>query len=108
MPAEREARGGRLPLPDRMSRGRPVSLVLDGEVVQGYESETVATVLIAEGFDQTRTTVRGQPRGIFCGMGVCFDCLVVVNGVPNTRACMTWVTDGMVVSTQQGLSATHD
>jgi D-hydroxyproline dehydrogenase subunit gamma len=108
VPAEREVRGGRLPLPAGMSRGRQVSLVLDGAVVQAYESETIATVLIAEGFDQTRTTVRGQPRGVFCGMGVCFDCLVVVNGVPNTRACMTWATDEMVVSTQQGLSATHD
>lgn len=97
-----------MPLSDGMSRGRAVSFVLDGEAVRAFESETVATAMIAEGFDHTRTTVLGSPRGIFCGMGVCFDCLVVVDGVPNTRACMTWIEDGMVVSTQAGLRATDD
>jgi predicted molibdopterin-dependent oxidoreductase YjgC len=62
----------------------------------------VATVLMAEGHAATRTTPRGASRGVFCGMGVCFDCLVVVNGVPNTRACMTFVEDGMRISRQHG------
>jgi predicted molibdopterin-dependent oxidoreductase YjgC len=95
----------RLPLGPELERGPRVRVVLDGSAVEAYEGETVATVLLARGEITTRTTVKGEPRGIFCGMGVCFDCLVVVDGVPNTRACMTWVRDGMHVSRQAGLDA---
>ena len=95
----------RLPLGPELDRGPRVEIVLDGVPTDAYEGETVATVLIAEGHHATRTTVGGEPRGVFCGMGVCFDCLVVVDGVPNTRACMTWVRDGMQVSRQDGLEA---
>ena len=86
-----------------------MSLTLDGRPVRGYLGESVATVLLAEGHVATRTTVGGEPRGVYCGMGVCFDCLVVVDGVPNTRACVTWVREGMDVSRQDGLGARrHD
>jgi predicted molibdopterin-dependent oxidoreductase YjgC len=95
----------RLPLGPELERGPRVEIVLDGRPVEAYLGETVATVLLAQGEIATRMTVNGEPRGIFCGMGVCFDCLVVVDGVPNTRACMTWVRDGMQVSRQDGLVA---
>ena len=95
----------RLPLPPELERGPRVDLLLDGRPVEAYAGETVAAVLLAEGEIATRRTVGGEPRGIFCGMGVCFDCLVVVDGVPNTRACMTWVRNGMQVQRQDGLSA---
>ncbi len=59
--------------------------------------------MIAMADDPTmRSTTTGEPRGLFCGMGVCYECVVVVDGVPQTRACMTWVRDGMVVQTQVG------
>src|SRR4051794_3647953 len=93
----------RLPLGPELERGPRVGIVLDGRPVDTYEGETVAAVLLAEGEIATRTTVKGEPRGIFCGIGVCFDCLVVVDGVPNTRACMTWVREGMDVRHQAGL-----
>lgn len=92
----------RLPLGPELERGTRVEIVLDGRGVGAYEGETVAAVLLAEGEIRTRTTVGGAPRGVFCGMGVCFDCLVVVDGVPNTRACTTSVRDGMQVSRQVG------
>lgn len=95
--------GARLPLHHGLERGRAVALTLDGRPVTAYEGESVATLLLAEGHAATRFTQGGSPRGVFCGMGVCFDCLVVVDGVPNTRACVTWVRDGMVVSRQDGL-----
>jgi D-hydroxyproline dehydrogenase subunit gamma len=95
----------RLPLGDALERGAEVTITVDGEPVTAYLGETVAAVLFAEGSAQTRTTVGGSPRGVFCGMGTCFDCLVVVDGVPNTRACMTWVSDGMRISRQDGLVA---
>ena len=93
----------RLPLGPELERGPRVEIVLDGQRVTAYEGETVAAVLLAQGEIATRTTVKGEPRGIFCGMGVCFDCLVVVDGVPNTRACMTWVREGLDVRRQDGL-----
>jgi predicted molibdopterin-dependent oxidoreductase YjgC len=81
-----------------------MTIVLDGEPVEAFEGETVAAVLLAQGKIETRRTVGGEPRGIFCGIGVCFDCLMVVDGVPNTRACMTWVREGLDVRSQQGLA----
>jgi len=95
----------RLPPGHGLERGAPVSLTLDGEPVTAYEGESVAALLLAEGHVATRTTRRGAPRGVFCGMGVCFDCLVVVDGIPNTRACVTWVREGMAVARQSGLVA---
>jgi predicted molibdopterin-dependent oxidoreductase YjgC len=95
----------RLPLGHGVERGPVVTIELEGRPVTAYLGETVATVLLAEGHHAMRTTVQGAPRGIFCGMGVCFDCLVVVDGQPNTRACMTFVEAGMRVSRQAGLEA---
>ena len=93
----------RLPLQEGLERGRAVSLTLDGRPVIAHEGETVAALLLAEGHVATRRTRHGEPRGVFCGMGVCFDCLVVVDGIPNVRACVTWVRDGMEVRRQDGL-----
>lgn len=95
----------RLPSGHGLERGAPVSLTLDGRAVTAYEGESVAGMLLAEGYPAMRTTQAGDPRGVYCGMGVCFDCLVVVDGVPNTRACVTWVCEGMVVSRQDRLVA---
>jgi D-hydroxyproline dehydrogenase subunit gamma len=95
----------RLPLGPELERGPRVTIVLDGRRVEAYAGETVAAVLLAEGEIATRRTVGGEPRGIFCGMGVCFDCLMVVDGVPNTRACMTWVREGLEAWRQDGFTA---
>ena len=93
---------GRLPLGAGLARGPAVTITVDGRPVTAHAGETVAAALLAEGVEATRVTAGGAPRGVFCGMGVCFDCLVVVDGVPNTRACMTWVAEGMDVRRQQG------
>ena len=93
----------RLELAHGLERGPQVVLTLDGRPVTAYEGESVAALLLAEGIIATRVTRGGEPRGVYCGMGVCFDCLVVVDDVPNTRACMTWVREGMRVQRQDGL-----
>jgi D-hydroxyproline dehydrogenase subunit gamma len=95
---------GRIPLGPRagIERGEAVTLIVDGETVAAFAGETVAAVLIADAGPAMRTTAGGALRGFYCGMGACFDCLVVVDGVPNTRACLTMVADGMRVSRQQG------
>lgn len=96
---------GRLALGPGLRRGRAVSLTIDGRAVSAFEGETVAAVLVADGSPATRRTRDGSPRGVYCGMGVCFDCLAVVDGVPNTRTCMAWVRDGMAVVRQDGPAA---
>jgi predicted molibdopterin-dependent oxidoreductase YjgC len=89
-------------------RGERVVFTLNGHQVSAYEGETLATAMMAEDVTAMRTTFSGEQRGVFCGMGVCFDCLVVVNGVANTRACMTWVENGMNVATQSGLKPSNN
>ncbi len=80
--------------------GATVAVTVDGQAVEAYPGETVATVLLALGRQAFRHTDRlHSPRGLFCGMGVCFDCLVTIDGQPNVRACMTAVQAGMVVET---------
>ncbi len=70
--------------------------------MSAYLGESVAAALMADGDLSTRKTSDGEPRGLFCGMGVCFDCLAIVDGIPGTRACVTWVRDGMDISRQDG------
>lgn len=83
-----------------VARGRPIAMTIDGRAVTAYEGETVAAVLLLEGRRDVRATGRrGEPRGLFCGMGVCFDCLATVDGVANVRTCVTFAAHGMVVST---------
>lgn len=78
----------------------PLTIQVDGEAVQAFAGESVAGVLLALGRQSFRHSERyHSPRGMFCGMGVCFDCLVTVDGVANVRACMTLVRAGMIVET---------
>jgi NADPH-dependent 2,4-dienoyl-CoA reductase/sulfur reductase-like enzyme len=81
----------------------PIRVVIDGEPVEALPGQTVAAALLAggqESWRQTRTT--GRPRGVFCGIGACFDCLVVVNGVPDVRACQRLLAAGDVINSQPG------
>jgi predicted molibdopterin-dependent oxidoreductase YjgC len=85
-------------------RGAEISIIVDGDRVVAFEGETVAAVLIAWGRRNFRySTVRNQPRSLYCGIGVCWECRMVIDGNINTRACMTQVRSGMVVKTQHGL-----
>lgn len=87
-----------------VERGRALGVLVDGAEVRAYEGESIAAVLAASGRRSTRWTARtGEPRGYFCGMGVCQDCLVTVDGLPNVRACVTPARDGMRVESQRGL-----
>jgi D-hydroxyproline dehydrogenase subunit gamma len=95
---------GRMPLSpdDGIERGPAVTITIDGQARTAYLGETVAAALIAEDGMTTRRTASGAWRGVYCGMGACFDCLVVIDDAPNTRACMTLVADGMRIARQQG------
>jgi predicted molibdopterin-dependent oxidoreductase YjgC len=84
----------------KTERGQAVTITVDGVPVQAYLGETIAGALLAQGQRAWRRTPQGEPRGLFCGMGICFDCTLTVDGMPNIRACLTLVTDGMVVETE--------
>ena len=83
---------------DSIQRGLPVTIRVNGDSIQAFAGETLLAALIAAGIRVLRRSpVRGEPRGGFCGMGVCRECLVTVNGKPNVRACMVKVEAGMEV-----------
>ncbi|GLY44607.1 proline dehydrogenase [Amycolatopsis sp. NBRC 101858] len=77
-----------------------IEITVDGEALAGTEGQTVAGVLLAAGRTSWRTTRSGAPRGVFCGIGACFDCVVTVNGVPDVRACRRRAVDGDEIRTQ--------
>lgn len=76
---------------------------LDGGPVPFVPGQTVGAALVAAGRPSWRTTRhQDRQRGIFCGIGVCFDCLVTVDGAPNQRACQVLAADDLDVRTQEG------
>ena len=80
-----------------------VTLYVDGQPLEAFEGEMIASCLLASGRRFMRLTERtGEPRGVFCGIGRCTDCVMIVDGVPNVRTCVTPVRDGMRVETQRG------
>ena len=83
----------------QVQRGEQITVQIDGQPVAAFAGETVAAVLLAKGQRGFRRTAGGQARGFFCGMGICYDCLVSVDGTANIRACITPVADGMVIKT---------
>jgi len=77
---------------------REIALTLEGRRITAPEGATVAAALIGAGIDAWRTTRRGgRPRGMFCGIGVCYDCLLRIDGFADQRACLVEVADGMVL-----------
>lgn len=83
--------------------GTPISFTLDGRTADGREGDTVASALLAAGVETCRTSaVGGEPRAPYCLMGVCFECLVTVDGVGNQQGCLVALRPGMTVETQIG------
>lgn len=81
-----------------------VSIYVDGREMKAREGEMIAAALLANGKNVFRyTEKRHEPRGIYCGIGRCTDCVMIVNGVPNVRTCVTPVKAGMIIETQQGI-----
>ena len=83
-----------------------VTITIDGQPVEASAGETVAAAVLASGMVHTRTTlVSNTPRAPFCLMGVCYDCLMVIDGRPNQRACRAHVREGMTIERQHGAGA---
>ncbi len=82
---------------------RSIRMNFEGEPVLARHGESVAAALLAHSGDPTRQTPgSGKGRTAFCMMGVCFDCLVTIDGRPNMQACMTPAREGMVIQRQLG------
>jgi sarcosine oxidase subunit alpha len=77
-----------------------VAIRVDGRTVAVSRGITVAAALLGLGIQAFRTSVAGEPRGPLCGMGVCFECRVSIDGLPHQRACLTLCHDGMNVVTR--------
>lgn len=83
--------------------GRIVTFTFDGQSVEGYEGEPIAAALLALGIRTLRRTERnGEPRGIYCGIGHCYECRVTVDGAVGKRSCITHVQAGIRVESGQG------
>lgn len=84
--------------------GRPViRLSVDGQGIEARRGDSVAAALLAAGIVPSRTTPASEaPRAPYCMMGVCFDCLVEIDGTGSQQACLVRVREGMKVATQRG------
>jgi D-hydroxyproline dehydrogenase subunit gamma len=81
----------------------PLRFTFDGAAMTAYAGDTVAAALLSNGVVANRETpVSGAPRGAYCMMGVCFECLVVIDGVGNRQGCLVPLEDGMAIQTQRG------
>lgn len=89
----------------RLPDAAPASLLVtvDGNPLECREGDSVAAALFAAGYAACRTTaVTGTPRGPYCMMGICYDCLVEIDGRPNQQGCMIRVRPGMRIERQRG------
>ena len=79
------------------------TVAFDGRELPAVPGQSVGSVLTAAGIRSWRTTrLRQRPRGLFCGIGICYDCLLTVDGVPNQRACLVPARPGMTLAAGDG------
>jgi predicted molibdopterin-dependent oxidoreductase YjgC len=76
-------------------------ITINGQEITVLEGDTLGTCLVRQGILTLRYSLTGEPRGMFCGIGICHDCLVTVDGKPNVRACMTLAIPGISVQTNK-------
>ena len=80
-----------------------LTFTFDGRPVQAAPGDSVAAALLQAGVRVFRTSVPGgEPRGPHCLMGICFDCLVTIDGIANRQSCLVDAAEGMVVESQHG------
>ena len=92
------------PILGPLEKKKTVTIEADGEPVEAIDGEPIAAALMAAGKSIFRyTRKKGEPRGVFCAIGQCTDCMMTVDGIPNVRTCVTPVKQGMKVQTQQGI-----
>jgi len=92
------------PILGKFKERKKVEFTFDGKKILAYEGEPIAAALMAAGIKILHYTEKAkEPRGVFCAIGRCNDCVMTVDGIPNVRTCITPVTAGIKVETQRGL-----
>lgn len=86
------------PILEKRSQGKTIYIIFEGKEIPAVENEPIATALMNAGIKDFRyTRKKHEPRGVYCAIGLCTDCMMTVNGQLNVRTCITPVEDGMVV-----------
>lgn len=97
------------PVLENLEDQNEVSFTFDGKIYKGYEGDTIASALLANGVRQLRVhEASGNPRGIYCNIGHCFECRVTVNGRTGVRACMTEIEENMAIESGKVLPSPLD
>ena len=97
------------PILGTYDKGPLVEFTMDGKAMTGYEGEPIAAALRAAGILQHRRTRKtGEARGVFCAIGRCTDCVMVVDAVPNIRTCIMPLRAGIKIHTQYALAPKED
>jgi len=88
------------------SQSSSVTLMFEGHPIKAPEGVSVAAALLINGVTSFRTTpAQSTARAPYCMMGICFDCLIEIDGMPNRQSCLVPVSEGMVIKRQQGASS---
>lgn len=87
-----------------VQRGRKITILVNGMPVPAYEGESVHAALLAAGIRNFRFSKTGEARGVFCGMGICYECLITIDHQSDQRACMTMVKDQMAIRIETAVS----
>ncbi|MCM3767485.1 (2Fe-2S)-binding protein [Neobacillus niacini] len=86
------------PVLGKLANQKEMTFTFDGKKYIGYEGDTIASALLANGIRKLRVHEEtGTPRGIYCNIGHCFECRVTVDGKPGVRACLTEINRNMVI-----------
>ena len=94
-------RGDLMFRPVMTKTGKPVAFQFEDEIITAIDGDNVAAALLEAGKIQFRTAKKRDMRGPYCMMGVCFECLVEIDGRPNQQACQAMIRDGMQIRRQQ-------
>lgn len=91
------------PILGELEKKRVVKITVDGRSLEAFEGEPIIAALLAHKIRLCRRTKKNKrPRFLFCGIGRCTDCVMIVDDIPNTRTCITPVREGMRIKTQVG------
>ncbi|MDM8544451.1 (2Fe-2S)-binding protein [Desulfococcaceae bacterium HSG7] len=91
------------PILGNFDKGAEVRFTFDGQTMAGFENEPISMALRSNRVLIHRYTAkRNEPRGVFCAIGRCTDCIMIVNGQPNIRTCVEPLKAGMIIETQKG------
>lgn len=86
----------------KFSKGKMIKFLFNGQEIEGYEGDTIAAALHANGVKVLgKSLFLHRTRGFYCAIGNCSSCLMTVNGVANVKTCVTDLQEGMIIETQE-------